>query len=479
MSLDFHPMLSGPFLREFLEADWSLGSPMEWILASTDVEVYYVPKSGYRTDPEFYMTTSEGVLIKFAVTGDMTAIYKLVKGKEKSSIDTVVEMDPKHRFILDINTLPINGVKNEPTSSPEQILESLVDYAYKKAKSVENPNAKGRVKDFQVLTYDAAVARFNFLETELSPTDIIPDLSPRTIPVKAGDGCIMKCNYCTEGLVKFNPFSRQQYIERLQSHKDALFNTRGETSTKNMDEGFINVSDLLYLDLFYKNKRTDLTTLEAVRLMCEHLPWLEKRGAFVGSWTALWASRDDFGTFYLDKQRYSTRYFERLKDAGINRFYLGLETAHTEGSFLLDKKITYEQKLLAARLIQNAGIKLKVIVHLGVLGKGVYPIGKEISPENFIPWEKMTDTTSRWVNEVQPYRVLESVHRNLPELPINKLIAEGRLIPYDNPKEQVEVERNRFRGGLDVRHNDFRSEPQYEIYLPSSPDLKGRMVITK
>ena len=84
-----HPMHRGPFLRYFLEVEPSFASPMEWILASNDIEVYYVPKMGQRTDPEFYMATKDGVLIKFAFTGDMTGIYKLLKS------EIVYRFDPR------------------------------------------------------------------------------------------------------------------------------------------------------------------------------------------------------------------------------------------------------------------------------------------------------------------------------------------------------------------------------------------------
>lgn len=453
---------------------------MEHILSSSDVWVYYVPKMGLKPDPEFYMTTKDDVLVKFAVTGDMTGIYKLVKKNEVSSIDVVVEIDPKHRFHINRNSLPVNGISDDPKNSPEQLLEALVDYAYTKARSVKNQDVGGIAKDFQVLTYDAIVARFNLLETMQSSTDIIPDQSPRTIFVKAGDGCVMKCNYCPEGLVPFVPYSRQQFIEHIQNTKNALIHILGEDGIKKMNEGFINISDIGWLDLYHSKGKTDLTSIEAARLMREHFPWLEKIGSFIGSWTALELSQNSHKTSNASEWGYSTNFFEALFGRAnlINRLYLGLETAHTEGSYLLDKKISYWQKFAAAKLVQDAGIRLKVIAQLGVLGKGFYPLGKEIAPENFVPWEEATDTTARWINQVQPYRVLESVYQPSARLPINKRIKEGRIVPYDSP-EQIEEERSRLRAKLDVRNNDFRTEPNYEAFLPSSPDLKGRIALFK
>ncbi|MBS3096683.1 hypothetical protein J4480_04550 [Candidatus Woesearchaeota archaeon] len=469
-----HPMHRGPFLRYFLEVEPSFASPMEWILASNDIEVYYVPKMGQRTDPEFYMATKDGVLIKFAFTGDMTGIYKLLKSEKGSSVDTVVEMDPKHRFHLDRGSLPVNGVVDDKAKSGDQILESLVNYAYSKAKSVENPNARGMARNFQVLTYDAIVSRFKMLEAMQSSTDIIPDQSPRTIFIKAGDGCVMECNYCPEGLVRFKPYSMTQFLEHIQNTKSALTDILGKEGITKMNEGFINVSDIGWLDLFHRTGRTDLTSVEAVRLMREYFPWLEKIGTFIGSSTALALSEGTDGIRYVGSKRYNTRFFETLNGKGnlINRLYLGVETAHTEGSYLLNKRINYWQKLTATKLIQDSGIRLKVIVQLGVLGKGFYPLGKEITPENFVTWEEATDITAGWINEVQPYRVLESVYQPSPELPINRLIKDGRIVPYDNP-EQIEQERKRLRENIRIFKNEFKVEPRYEDFLPK----KGGQVI--
>ena len=174
------------------------------------------------------------------------------------------------------------------------------------------------------------------------------------------------------------------------------------------------------------------------------------------------------------KQVGAARFFETLNGKGnlINRLYLGVETAHTEGSYLLNKRINYWQKLTATKLIQDSGIRLKVIVQLGVLGKGFYPLGKEITPENFVTWEEATDITAGWINEVQPYRVLESVYQPSPELPINRLIKDGRIVPYDNP-EQIEQERKRLRENIRIFKNEFKVEPRYEDFLPK----KGGQVI--
>jgi len=121
-------------------------------------------------------------------------------------------------------------------------------------------------------------------------------------------------------------------------------------------------------------------------------------------------------------------------------------------------------------LVKGGGIGLKVIVQLGVLGKGFYPLGGGISKENFVPWYEATDETIRWIKEVEPYRIMESVWQNFEGLPICRLISERRIAPYDNPRRQVQTERKRLRDNISVDWrlaNQEVVESAYERFLPS------------
>lgn len=461
-----NPGQCGPIMKRVVDEKFRNRTPLEWILGSSDVEVYFYRESKINPDPEFLMATSDDVLVRFAVTGDMMGMYK--RNQATGSLDAIVEMDTKHRFHLDRKTLPINGVMNNTSLTDENILESLVGYSYQKAKAVRDFDSTGIAKYFQVLTYEAIVARFNLLKIIQSSTDIIPDQTPRTIFVKAGDGCAMNCSYCPEGAVKFVPYSERQFIEHLELIGTALTDILGSEGIRKMNEGFINISDLGWLDAYKKMGKTDLSSVRAAQLMLRYFPWLEKKGFFIGSPTALGLSKDNLGAHKLRKGnlRYSSDYFKRLySEGGLNRAYIGIETSHDEGSALFRKPVTYEQKLLASNLIQDAGIRLKAIVQIGLLGQGFYPLHKRISPENFVPWHVSTDLTAKWINEAGPYRVLESDHQHSEELPIQELIRTGRLIPYTCPK-QFDDERERLGSGIKVYRNDFKREGDYQKFLP-------------
>ena len=313
----------GPLLSRF-NSTIPQGLPLEWIVNSQEAEVYLIHDIGDQTDPEFLMATQEDILVRFAFTGDMLGIDKVSNGGK--SIDAVVRMDPKNRFGLDRSALPIQGIVDDANYTDEQILESLVTYAYRKAESVKDKTLSGMARNFQVLTYDAILARFKLLNLIQSSSDIIPDQSTRTIFAKAGDGCVMKCNYCPEGTVPFVPYTRAQFIAQLELIKNAYAEIVGKEKMHIMNEGFINVSDIGWLDLFVKSKRTDLTSVGAAQLMRQYFPWLEKIGAFIGSSTALALSQDNFGNRHIDTQYYSTRYLESLKGNGelFNKLYFFL-----------------------------------------------------------------------------------------------------------------------------------------------------------
>jgi hypothetical protein len=472
-----HQYRSQQFI-DFVNADLKFDGPFECILADKTKDprttVYYMPKSGFRSDPEFYLVTEEGVLTRFAFPGDLTGIFKLNGSAPKKS----VELDPKYRFHLYRGNLPVNGTGNDSNSAGEQVLEQLVNYAYHQAEKVRDGNLEGMAGTFQALTYDSMVSRFMLLETLQSATDIIPDQTPRQIFVKAGDGCVMECNYCPEGIVPFKPYTKAQFKEHILNVKYKLMQIVGKDGIEKMNEGFINVSDIGWLDIAYKAGRTDLSSYEAARMMRFHLEWLEKLGTFFGSSTALALSKTPKGS----NRQYSPEWLQGLKDAGINRLYLGVETAHTEGSRVLNKMISYDNKLQAALLVRESGIPLKAIIQLGVLGQGFHPFRKgtkeDIKPEYFVTWQEATDSTIRWLNQVQPYRILESVHQSSPNLPINKRIQSGHIVPYTNPRVQIEEERARLRKGL-ILGKRSGIEEGYEDYLTFNllPNPENRQLI--
>ena len=70
--------------------------PMEWILASREAEVYYLPKSREIKDPIFRMATNDGVLVDFAFPGDLLRVQRI--SDDQKNLETVLELDPTLRI---------------------------------------------------------------------------------------------------------------------------------------------------------------------------------------------------------------------------------------------------------------------------------------------------------------------------------------------------------------------------------------------
>ncbi len=489
-----NPSESGPLMHQFIQADNFYFIPKIRILEANGIEVYFVPKGGYQKDPGFYLATQNGMalgqyaLIKFALTGDMTSMHKLTVNESGRTIDAVAEITPQYRFVINRSALPFDGIQYAHNADSQLILESLVNYAYKQAELVR-PVGSGisklirdrakfddpdfLVEMFKVLHYEGTVSRFRSLKTWQSSSDIIPDQSPTTIFAKAGNGCMMKCTYCPEGYVSFTPYTKKEFESHVLDVKRKLVQIYGECDIKlKTEEGFINISDIGWLDF----GKTDLTSIAAAEIMKEHFPWLTKLGSFIGSSTALYFSRSEYGT-PLDRRNHSADYFKAMSRDGalINRLYLGIETGHDGGSTLLRKKITFNQKNLASKLIQEANIRLKAIIQFGVLGKEFYPLEGPIGPENRVTWEEAIDRTVDLVNLIQPYRILESVFQPSDVLTAyNEAVRRGRIVPSDDSK-QIEKERKRFRSKLRIMRRDADVEDRYEEFLPDTSTSQIRI----
>ncbi|MEK6946780.1 MAG: hypothetical protein AABX32_04180 [Nanoarchaeota archaeon] len=443
--------------------------PMEWILASREAEVYYLPKSGEIKDPIFRMATNDGVLVDFAFPGDLIRIQRI--SDNQKTLETVLKANPTHRFHLNRNNLPVNGVADDPQRAPEQILEQLVDYAHRKAGSTLGSNPRNEhANDFEVFTYNAVVARFKTFQALRSASDIIADESSQTIPIKLGNGCGFGCGYCCMGDISFVPYTVGQLELLLKFMKKELTEKLGKNTIERMNEGFGNVSDISHLELAYMAGKTDLSAKVAWKMIRKYFPWLNKIGTFFGAPTTLAVLKNNPN--FIDETV--------AEGYGFNRWYLGVETAHDEGSRILGKNVTYEQKRQVSRSVQdNQYVGLKLIIQLGALGKGFYPLDKPISPKNFVPWEAAMDQTIRLVNEVRPYRTMESVHQLTEELPVNRHYRSGRIVPMDGP-QQIEQERRRLRAGISralFRGKFVDPEPDYEAFVPKGLPASQMLIV--
>jgi hypothetical protein len=462
----------------------SLAVPLRLVAHSPQAEVYYVPDIGEQKTAEFWMLTTDNLRIRIARTGDLTGVEKLVQtGRSKYEFKTVLEMRPQHDFFLYKDFFPVDGIPYDARKTGDQLLEQIVRYTFNRSIKGLQRTDDDMAEVFQVLAYDNLLARFNFFHKEAGIEGIHPDQLPTTVIVKAGKGCGMPCVYCPESVVPFTPLTEAEYIAQLKKTKRSLEKTVGEKNIPQMDEAFISISDVARLDVAKKQAKLVPSALRAALLLREFFPDVRKIGAFIGSHSVLDLCEVQKGPYEFEEngKKYSSSYFRELvgeRDGqfyGIVRLYYGLETAHTEASKRLNKPVSYEQKRLVARLVKDARIGLKVIVQVGVLGEGFYSDGGR-----FYSWKECQDDTIRWINEVRPYRIMISEWQDYGNLGINELIRQRKIVPYDNPRQDVEREIKRLINGINL---DARLAPnevierRYESFLPDEKQRIERRVV--
>lgn len=481
MSLDSRNI--GGLLKKILEAEYdreenvALDDPRNSLILSSpekDVEVYFSPETFKHKEPEFYMVTNDDVLVKISATGVPKSMHKLTDKENKKSLDLVFELHPRETFHIYRQQLPVNGVLDNPDLMSEQLFEELINYVSRKEKKATAVKIKDYAKHFQTLTYNSLVARFNLLTSSLGSADIIPDQSTLTLFAKAGNGCDKACLYCPEPFnTKFTVSSEEEYREELEKMRSGLEEILGK-GIENLHEGFVNISDISLLDRYLKKDKTNLNSKKAISMMREYFPQLQKIGSFIGASVLEQVEDDSFKSKY-DRL---VEYFKALSDIGCNRLYLGLETAHDEGSFLLNKRFSYDEKKLVSDAIQETNIKLKVIVQIGVLGEKFY----SSKQGQLLSWREHVDETIKWINKVEPYRVMFSIWQNYGNLPINKkVINQGKIVPYKTV-EQYQNEIKELQKGINVppQLKVFNHiETDYHQVLPPSgkpPDHKPTLV---
>ena len=375
--------------------------------ATGKIEIYF-SRFDESSDP-FYLLAigrrkAPPLLVKVAYTGDLERIGLIHNGESSQ----VLQRD--RRFVYQITAEHVFKVTGEVAESADGALASLVGYvAY-----VVGREFRSDTNGFRLLSYNQLKARFDLLQRSQSSTDIVPTQTPGTIVVKASDGCRYFCNYCPERATvkQLSVLDRSTYEMNLQRARKGLETILGEEGLTRTSTLFLNTADILFLE-----GEKNVTSTEALELALQYFPWVITIDSFVGSETTLNASADPTGPFELNGERYSSARMATLQRAaqGKLKLKLGLETAHTSGSFLLGKPITYEQKEVAGKIIKGAGIPFEVILQLGVLGRNFSKQGQRFTSHGAL------EETIRWLNVVEPDRVHVSVFQEYGDLPILRL----------------------------------------------------------
>ena len=180
--------------------------------------------------------------------------------------------------------------------------------------------------------------------------------------------------------------------------------------------------------------------IRVLRKLYDTFPALEKVTTYAGPRSTLAKSPEEL---------------KAIRDAGLNRAYLGVESGWDDLLKKVNKGVTSEQMLQAAALLKNAGIDLWVTVILGLAGPGE-------------PSKKHVEETIKVLNRMQANHVSCLSYMPEPNSPMYQDVREGRF-QMITPREYLE-ETRALVAGLNYGPFHFTSN-HASNYLP----LKGTL----
>ncbi|MFH1650855.1 MAG: radical SAM protein [Chloroflexota bacterium] len=151
--------------------------------------------------------------------------------------------------------------------------------------------------------------------------------------------------------------------------------------------------------------------VEILRFLKETLPGIERVTSYARAHTA---------------SRKSPEELQALKDAGLSRIHIGLETGYDPLLRFMDKGVTAAQQIIAGQKIMAAGISLCEYVLLGLGGKRW--------------WQEHAIETARVLNEINPDFIRMRTLMISAAIPLSEDVAQGTFTRLTD-QEIVEEEK--------------------------------------
>ena len=117
---------------------------------------------------------------------------------------------------------------------------------------------------------------------------------------------------------------------------------------------------------------------------------------------------------------------QALRDAGLSRIHIGLESGYDPLLQLMKKGVTAQEHVDAGKKVKASGISLSEYVILGLGGKAM--------------WREHAIETARVLNRINPDFIRVRTLKVLKEMPLHEKIKKGTFIPLTDD-EVVEEER--------------------------------------
>jgi len=124
--------------------------------------------------------------------------------------------------------------------------------------------------------------------------------------------------------------------------------------------------------------------------------------------------------------RKSLEELQDLKDAGLSRIHIGLETGYDSLLQYIHKGVTAQQHIEAGRRVKASGISLSEYVILGLGGKGM--------------WREHATETAKVLNQINPDFIRVRTLKVLETMLLYQKIERGEFIPLSDD-EIIEEER--------------------------------------
>ncbi|MEA2037223.1 MAG: hypothetical protein U9O94_06945 [Nanoarchaeota archaeon] len=378
--------------RRFGEEGWNFKHHHE-IASSSSADLYYLEKPSGDRLPYLRLVTDR-IVADVELSGLVSTIRKI----EGDKLRDVLVRDVHDNVFLSKENLGLDLIVNSDASD-KQTADALINHVYRQGQLLANhEDTYTQSKDFIDRFFERLV-EFNSLK---SRRDIIVDRDDSVLFTRWSEGCLKN--------LFFDDCTDHEYCP--------LFGGGKQYSNQDAIEGV----DMLveFLDKYHKRTISQFRTLEIVTsdLATFLLPGgsfepyqairyakktlnrkgaqIDKIGAFMHFGTLLWVF-ENMGASYLHNS------LLRLKAEGLNRVYLGYETANLEGSKKFGKEIKSELKDYMIDLIQTHNIYVKAIIQVGALGSKFYTDeGKRVFSKTALR------ETIASMNKVRPYRVMVS-----------------------------------------------------------------------
>lgn len=189
--------------------------------------------------------------------------------------------------------------------------------------------------------------------------------------------------------------------------------------------------------------------VEIVEFLCEVFPTLERVCSYARGKTIAKKKAEEL---------------RRLREAGLSRLHIGLETGDDELLAYVQKGATADEMVQAGRKAVEAGFELSEYVMPGLGGRE--------------RWEQHAKNTARVLNEINPHFIrLRTLHL-IPGIPLYEKAERGEF--HVNSIEGVLIEIRRFIEDLDVTSELITSDFAFNFFMGEVdgklPEDKGKLL---